>query len=97
MYVVKDLVPDMTNFYDQYKSIEPWLKTKKPKSDDKEHLQSIADRRKVRFCLHATCNYCILSLWYTCAAKQSCCTSKQAYGAQLNGFSVGSTRVLNVL
>merc|ERR1712124_190685 len=26
MYVVKDLVPDMTNFYAQYKSIEPWLK-----------------------------------------------------------------------
>merc|ERR1712193_339745 len=24
MYVVKDLVPDMTNFYAQYKSIEPW-------------------------------------------------------------------------
>ena len=25
MYVIKDLVPDMTNFYAQYKSIEPWL------------------------------------------------------------------------
>merc|ERR1719181_985937 len=25
-YVVKDLVPDLTNFYSQYKSIEPWLK-----------------------------------------------------------------------
>merc|ERR1711865_664362 len=25
MFVVKDLVPDMANFYDQYKSIEPWL------------------------------------------------------------------------
>lgn len=25
MYVVKDLVPDMNNFYKQYKSIEPWL------------------------------------------------------------------------
>jgi len=27
MYVVKDLVTDMTNFYAQYKSIEPWLQT----------------------------------------------------------------------
>jgi succinate dehydrogenase (ubiquinone) iron-sulfur subunit len=27
-YVVKDLVPDLTNFYSQYKSIEPWLKRK---------------------------------------------------------------------
>jgi succinate dehydrogenase (ubiquinone) iron-sulfur subunit len=24
-YVVTDLVPDLTNFYNQYKSIEPWL------------------------------------------------------------------------
>lgn len=28
MYVVKDLVPDMTNFYKQYKSIQPWLQRK---------------------------------------------------------------------
>jgi succinate dehydrogenase (ubiquinone) iron-sulfur subunit len=47
MYVIKDLVPDMTNFYDQYTSIQPWLKTKTPKMDDKEHLQSIGDRKKV--------------------------------------------------
>lgn len=25
LYVVKDLVPDLTNFYAQYKSIQPWL------------------------------------------------------------------------
>jgi len=25
MYVLKDLVPDMGNFYEQYRSIEPWL------------------------------------------------------------------------
>lgn len=30
MYVVKDLVVDLTNFYQQYKSIEPWLETKRP-------------------------------------------------------------------
>ena len=30
MNVVKDLVPDMTNFYAQYSSIEPWLKTVTP-------------------------------------------------------------------
>src|SRR5450755_2219990 len=28
--VVKDLVPDLTNFYAQYASIEPWLKTTSP-------------------------------------------------------------------
>jgi len=28
--VVKDLVPDLTNFYAQHRSIEPWLKTSDP-------------------------------------------------------------------
>ncbi|XVF60144.1 hypothetical protein PTKIN_Ptkin08bG0020300 [Pterospermum kingtungense] len=30
MFVIKHLVVDMTNFYNQYKSIEPWLKRKNP-------------------------------------------------------------------
>merc|ERR1719446_1889058 len=30
MFVVKDLVPDMSNFYAQYKSIEPWLQADAP-------------------------------------------------------------------
>ena len=32
MYVIKDLVVDMSNFYAQYKSIKPYLQKKK---DDK--------------------------------------------------------------
>lgn len=28
MYVIRDLVPDMSNFYKQYKSIQPWLQRK---------------------------------------------------------------------
>lgn len=28
MYVIKDLVPDLTNFYEQYSSIKPWLQRK---------------------------------------------------------------------
>jgi succinate dehydrogenase (ubiquinone) iron-sulfur subunit len=44
---VKDLVPDMTNFYQQYKSIKPYLQTKKKPKDGKEHLQSPADRAKL--------------------------------------------------
>ena len=30
MEVIKDLVPDLTNFYAQHASIEPWLKTSTP-------------------------------------------------------------------
>ena len=48
--MVKDLVPDMTNFYQQYKSIKPYLPTKKKPEGGKEHLQSPEDRAKlVRF------------------------------------------------
>ena len=35
---LKDLVPDMTNFYQQYKSIKPWLiqeNKNKPKEEKK--------------------------------------------------------------
>jgi hypothetical protein len=35
----KDLVPDLTNFYAQYASIEPWLKTTTP-TPQKEWRQS---------------------------------------------------------
>src|SRR4051812_15852296 len=38
MPVVKDLVPDLTNAYAQYASLEPWLKTKTPAPPDKERL-----------------------------------------------------------
>src|SRR5271156_2345484 len=37
--VVKDLVPDLTNFYAQYASIEPWLKPTTP-TPQKEWRQS---------------------------------------------------------
>lgn len=30
MFVVRDLVVDMANFYSQYKSIKPYLQKKKP-------------------------------------------------------------------
>lgn len=47
VYIVKDLVPDLTHFYKQYKSIEPYLKQNTPPADGKENLQSIEDRKKL--------------------------------------------------
>merc|ERR1711998_92926 len=35
MFVVKDLVPDMSNFYAQYKSVEPWLQAEVPMNGGK--------------------------------------------------------------
>jgi succinate dehydrogenase / fumarate reductase iron-sulfur subunit len=46
MPVVKDLVPDLTNAYAQYASIEPWIKTKTP-PPARERLQSHEDANKL--------------------------------------------------
>src|SRR5712672_2652364 len=46
MRVVKDLVPDMTNFYAQLQSIEPWLKTSTA-TPPTEWKQGIDDRAKL--------------------------------------------------
>merc|ERR1719486_768446 len=66
-YVVKDLVPDLTNFYNQYKSIEPWLKRKEPKAaGQKEYYQSHEDRLK-------------LDGMYECILCACCMTSCPSY------------------
>lgn len=45
MYVIKDLVPDMNNFYKQYASIKPWLQRKKENFGEKQYKQSVDDRK----------------------------------------------------
>ena len=47
MPVVKDLVPDLTHFYAQHKSIEPWLKASQPNDPQNERIQSPEDRAKL--------------------------------------------------
>ena len=70
MYVVKDLVPDMTNFYQQYKSIKPWLIQDKKNKPEKgsENIQSIEDRSKLRdmdkCILCACCSTACPSYWW---------------------------------
>jgi len=68
MYVVKDLVPDMTNFYEQYAYIEPYLKRETPAPDGKENLQSIKDRAKLdglyECILCACCSTSCPSYWW---------------------------------
>jgi succinate dehydrogenase / fumarate reductase iron-sulfur subunit len=44
--VVKDLVPDQTHFFAQYRQIEPWLKTDTPEPA-RERLQSPEEREKL--------------------------------------------------
>jgi len=68
MSVVKDLVPDMTHFYAQYASVEPWLKTKTPVSLAAERLQSKDDREKLdglyECILCACCSTSCPSYWW---------------------------------
>jgi len=45
--VVKDLVPDLTHVYAQYRAIEPWLKSDSPPPPDRERSQSVAEREKL--------------------------------------------------
>jgi hypothetical protein len=66
VYIVKDLVPDLTQFYKQYKSIEPYLQN--DKAPEREHLQSPEDRRKVYFIHHV---YVLLRLTSTFVARWS--------------------------
>jgi len=68
MEVIKDLVPDMSLFYAQYKSIEPWLKPAAEKKDigKKEYLQSREDRKK-------------LDGMYECILCACCTTSCPSY------------------
>jgi succinate dehydrogenase / fumarate reductase iron-sulfur subunit len=46
MAVIKDLVPDLTQIFAQYQSIEPWLKTETP-APERERAQTPADRAKL--------------------------------------------------
>ena len=45
--VIKDLVPDLTNFYAQYASVKPWLQTRTPAPPDRERLQSKHDQELI--------------------------------------------------
>ena len=67
MAVVKDLVPDLTNFYAQHASIEPWLQTVSP-TPQKEWKQSHDDRQKLdglyECILCACCSTSCPSYWW---------------------------------
>jgi len=65
MAVIKDLVPDLSNFYAQYASIKPWLQTRTPAPPDSERLQSKEEQELIN-----TPSACIL-----CACCSTSCPS----------------------
>lgn len=56
----------MTNFYEQYSSIEPYLKQKQPNTSHKENFQSVEDRKKLvcYFCVTLLKTYQIVIQYY---------------------------------
>jgi succinate dehydrogenase / fumarate reductase iron-sulfur subunit len=67
MPVVKDLVPDLTQFYAQHREIEPWLKTETPEPQT-EWKQSREDRARLdglyECILCACCTTSCPSYWW---------------------------------
>jgi len=68
MPVVKDLVPDLTNFYAQYASIKPWLQSRTAAPTGHERLQSKEDQELIdepaACILCACCSTSCPSYWW---------------------------------
>lgn len=87
MFVIKDLVPDMTNFYKQYQSIQPWLQqnetTKTTDGNLKQNIQSVEDRKKLdglyECILCACCSTSCPSYWWNGDKYLGPATLMQAY------------------
>ena len=83
MPVVKDLVPDMADFYAQYASIEPWMKTDTAAPATQERLQAPEDREKLdglyECILCACCSTSCPSYWWNGDRYLGPATLLQAY------------------
>nr|PZN67351.1 MAG: succinate dehydrogenase iron-sulfur subunit [Pseudomonadota bacterium] len=68
MPVVKDLVPDLTQFYAQYAAVKPWLVSHSPVPTDRERLQSKEEQEKLdrpsACILCACCSTSCPSYWW---------------------------------
>jgi succinate dehydrogenase / fumarate reductase, iron-sulfur subunit len=66
--VIKDLVPDLGDFYAQYASIKPWIQTRTAAPPDRERLQSKADQEMINepsaCILCACCSTACPSYWW---------------------------------
>jgi len=66
--VVKDLVPDLTQFYAQYAAVEPWLKAQDPPPGSGERRQAPSDQEHIdrpsACILCACCSTACPSYWW---------------------------------
>ena len=98
VYIVKDLVPDLTHFYKQYKSIEPYLQNDNP-PEKGEYIQSQEDRKKLdgmyECILCACCSTSCPSYWWNQDEYLGPATLMQAYrwiaDSRVCGPSIGAS------
>ena len=81
--VVKDLVPDLNQFYSQYASIKPWMQTDTPAPAQGERLQTKQNREKLdglyECILCACCSTSCPSYWWNSDRYLGPATLLQAY------------------
>ena len=81
--VVKDLVPDLDEFYRQYAAVEPWLQAAGPAPEAGERRQSPADQEKIdrpsACILCACCSTSCPSYWWNGDRYLGPATLLQAY------------------
>ncbi|PHR57456.1 MAG: succinate dehydrogenase iron-sulfur subunit [Robiginitomaculum sp.] len=98
--VVRDLVPDLSNFYEQYASIEPWLKTSSPEPVE-EWIQSPEDRNKLdgfyECILCACCSTSCPSYWWNGDRYLGPAVLLQAYRWLVDSRDEGKDERLDVL
>ena len=100
MPVVKDLVPDLSTFYAQHRSIEPWLKTSTP-APETEWLQSKSEREKLdglyECILCACCSTSCPSYWWNGEKYLGPAVLLQAYRWLIDSRDAGTKERLDTL
>jgi len=83
MSVLKDLVTDLSNFYKQYESIQPWLQADDPEDMSSERLQSKEELAELdgsdECILCACCSTGCPSYWWNSDKYLGPATLMQAY------------------
>merc|ERR1712240_646246 len=105
MYVIKDLVPDMNNFYQQYRSIQPWLQNSQADSKDNkgqlQNLQSVDDRSKLdglyECILCACCSTSCPSYWWNGDKYLGPAVLMQAYRWMIDSRDTQTAERLDIL
>lgn len=67
--VIKDLVIDLDQFFEDYRKLEPWLKTNSKPEDNKEFIQSIAQKDKIE--PYDSCIMCWVCQWWCPSREKS--------------------------